>query len=77
MGRVFVYMNEAIREEEPSKPVIVVQRAGKLTNTNRVLLKVAGKIVGRIRFSKTGLKAAPQHRVRAWVELDGVEVVPE
>lgn len=71
----YVYMNEAIREAEPSKPVIVVQEGTKLTNTNRVLLKVGGKVVGRIRFSLGGLKAAPEHRVRAWVELlDGVDV---
>lgn len=71
----FVYMNEAIREAEPSKPVIVVQIGQRLKNTNLVRLTVAGVVVAEVRFVKEGLAAAPQHKVRAFVELfDGIEV---
>ena len=74
----YAYMNEKIREPEPSGPVIVVQTGKKLTNTNHVRVVVGGKVVAAIRFLKTGLKDAPQHKVRAFVEFfDGAELEVE
>lgn len=71
----FVYMNEAIREAEPSKPVIVVQTGQRLKNTNLVRIKVGGKVVAEIRFLKDGLADAPHHKVRAFVEFfDGADL---
>lgn len=71
----YLYMNEHIREPVPSAPVIVVQSGEKLRHTNRVQLVHQGVVVGEVRFEPNGLTCAPQHRVRAFVELaDGVQV---
>lgn len=71
----FIYMNERIREPKPSGPVIVVQTGKRLRNTNRAQLVVGGVVIGEVRFEEGGLKAAPRHHVRAFVELfEGVEV---
>lgn len=71
----YVYMNHRIREPKPSGPVIAVQTGKKLRNTNRVQFLLDGVVVGEVRFEAAGLRAAPQHQVRAFVELaDGVDV---
>jgi hypothetical protein len=67
--RRYVYMNERIREKVPSGPVIVVQTGKRLRHTNRAQLVHGDVVVGEVRFVKSGLKAAPRHRVRAFVEL--------
>lgn len=72
---VYVYMNHRIREPKPRGPVIAVQSGRSLRNTNRVQIVHAGVVVGEVRFEAKGLKAAPHHHVRAFVELaDGVQV---
>jgi hypothetical protein len=74
--RRLIFMNEAIREPRPSKPVIVVQTGKRQRASNRWKLKVAGVVVAEVRFLKGGLKDVKTHRVRAFIEVfDGVEVV--
>lgn len=71
----YVYMNHRIRAAKPRGPVIAVQTGKQLRNTNRAQLVVGGVVVGEVRFEPAGLKAAPQHHVRAFVELEAcVEV---
>lgn len=78
MTRRYVYMNEAIKELNPTKPVIVVQVGQRLENTNHVTLAVGGHPVAIVRFVKSGLQAAPLHHVRAFVEvLPGVDIFTE
>jgi hypothetical protein len=69
MKRIYVYMNEKIREKKPSGPVIVVQTGKRLRCTNRARLVVDGKVIGEVRFAARGLSVAPKHHVRAFVEL--------
>jgi predicted ThiF/HesA family dinucleotide-utilizing enzyme len=71
----FIYMNERIRDKRPRGPVIVVQTGKKLRTTNRAMLVHRGEVIGEVRFEEDGLKAAPLHHVRAFVELaDDVDV---
>lgn len=75
MTRRLIFMNEHIREAEPSKPVIVVQTGDEQCLTNRVQLVCGGKVVAQVVFIQGGLKAVKTHNVRAYVELFGdVEV---
>lgn len=65
----YIYMNEAIRDKKPKKPVIVVQEGNNITNSNLVHISYQGKHVASVRFNPRGLKDAPKHHVRAWVDV--------
>ena len=67
----FIYMNHRIREPKPSGPVIAVQVGRRVRSTNRVQLVHQGVVVGEVRFEPNGLRAAPHHQVRAFVEVFG------
>lgn len=67
----FVYMNEKLRSKNPRDPVIAVQTGDRIRNTNRVQLVHHGVVVGEVRFEPKGLRAAPKHHVRAFVEVFG------
>lgn len=72
--KVFIYMNEKIRQRRPNGPVIVVQHGD---NPAR---KVAGNLVvingpSVVRFDPRGLPLAAEHHVTAWIEADSRDVV--
>lgn len=67
--KTFIYMNHHIRDAHPARPVITVQRGNRVRYANEVELRVGGQVIGRVRFRKSGLRAAKNHRVRAWIEL--------
>ena len=71
----YLYVSHRVREEPPSGPVLIAQVGRRLTYTNHVALVMGGKVVAELRFDERGLKDAPDHRVRAWVEVrPGVEI---
>lgn len=69
--KVFIYMNDLIKDAKNKEPVIAVQIEGqdKLVYTNKVeILDAEGRVVARVVFNPAGLATAPFHKVRAWVE---------
>jgi hypothetical protein len=72
--KTFIYMNNEIRKPRPRKKVIVVQRGKQRRHANTVqLVDRNGRIVGAVKFRRTGLRGSPYH-VRAWVELTDLKV---
>jgi hypothetical protein len=67
----YIYMNHRIREPKPSGPVIAVQTGKRVRSTNRVQLVHQGAVIGEVRFEPNGLRSAPSHHVRAFVEIFG------
>jgi uncharacterized protein YxjI len=74
-----LYMNSNIRNPKNREPVIVIDRGeGALVYANNVVIRDAlGTPIAQVRSDMAGLKDAPIHKVRAWVELpDGISVEP-
>lgn len=67
----YIYMNHRIREPKPGGPVIAVQTGRRVHDTNHVQLVHQGAVIGEVRFEPAGLRAAPHHHVRAFVEIFG------
>lgn len=74
--KTYIYMNHRIHDRTDPGPVVNVQRGKRTRSGNVVRITKDGKEIGRIKFSRRGLRAVTSHVVRAWVELDdGVRVV--
>lgn len=77
MGKVFIYMNEKIRQTKPKGPVIRVQAATHAPDScnfqegNMVIIN--GPSI--VRFDPRGLPIAEGHNVKAWIEADMRDVV--
>ena len=78
-----IYMNEHIKERDPSDPVIAVVDAkrgkvNQLVYTNEVeLVDGQGFTIARIKYNSKGFPGAP-HKAKAWVEVyshDNVRVI--
>lgn len=74
----YLFMNEQIREEQPDRPVIVLQDSkGRQRESNEFELFHEGRRIGRIVFDRAGLPECSTHDVVAWVELDDrVRIAP-
>ena len=70
----YVYMNEQIRKEKPSRPVIVAQDDilghTQVREANEFELWYKGQKIGRVKYDSAMLAACETHEVKAWVELD-------
>ena len=72
--KTIIYMNNRIREVNPSGPVIRVQRGRSRRDTNEAKLLLNGRQIGRVVYDPVN-NPSNTHEVKAWVELDqSVEV---
>jgi hypothetical protein len=72
--KLFIYMNEKIRQRKPGGPVIRVQHGNNPKNfVEGNLVIINGPSV--VRFDPRGLPIAEDHRVTAWIEADARDVV--
>lgn len=69
--KVFIFMNEKIRQRNPRGPVIRVQSEDGYRESNTVTIR--GPSV--VRFDPRGLPVAQEHHVTAWIEADAADVV--
>lgn len=72
--KLFIYMNEKIRQRRPNGPVIVVQQGNNPAHKVECnLVVINGPSV--VRFDPRGLPLAAEHHVTAWIEADARDVV--
>lgn len=68
-----IYMNHFIKDPNNKEPVITVQRGNRpnLIYAHRVrIVDDRGRTVATVVFDPEGLKSAPFHHVKAWIETD-------
>lgn len=71
--KLFIYMNERIRNRRTKGPVIVVQRGSDLGKVEGNMVVINGPSI--VRFDPRGLPIADGHDVTAWIEADARDVV--
>lgn len=70
--KTLIYMSEELRKAEPDVNRVTITQRGKDIKYGGSLKLVdkAGKTVARVLVDPKGMKAAPEHHVRAWVETE-------
>ena len=68
--KTLIYMSEEIKKKDPDVNRVTVRQVGKRIRYGGSLSLVndQGEVLARIKVNPQGLKAAPHHNVRAWVE---------
>ena len=70
--KTLIYMSEEIKKKDPDRNRVTVTQRGQAIQYggNLKLVDKKGKTLAEIVVDPTGLKSAPEHHVRAWVETE-------